>query len=136
MERNDETRNERKICPRCTSMTERMQRLYDISIELKQIIKNINRANRDEMVPKVNELINKREALIKQVKEPYTDDEKMLGQKLILLNEEIQSSMNNMLKEIKKDILQLKQNKSSNLSYINPYSKTEMTDGIYLDSKK
>lgn len=117
-------------------MTERMQRLYDISIELKQILNNINRSNRDEMLPKVNDLINKRETFIKQVKEPYSDDEKRMGQKIIQLNEEIQSLMDYMLEDIKKDILQLKQNKSSNMSYINPYSKTDTTDGIYLDSKK
>src|SRR5699024_3869219 len=102
-------------------MTERMQRIYDISLELKQLIKNMNRSNRHDMLPKVNELINKREFLIKQVKEPYTDNEKRLGQKLIKLNEEIQTLMETNFSEVKNDILQLKQNKSSNMSYINPY---------------
>ncbi len=117
-------------------MTGHLLKLYDVSVELKKLSESINRTNRDEALPKVNELINERENLIKDIKGPYTDEEKLIGQKIVKINEEIQKSMEILLTNVKKDIVQLKKNKSSNLSYINPYGETETTDGVYLDSKQ
>jgi len=91
---------------------------------------------RSQRITKINELIDKREKEIKRIKPPYSNEEMRMGKQIIELNEKIKIKMDQLYDRVKLDIVQFKQQKAQNRSYINQYGSLETTDGMYLDQKK
>lgn len=117
-------------------MTNRLQEIYTITTNMLQALNSLDKHNREQIINKVSEQIVAREVLINGIKPPYTEEEEMIGRKVNDLNVTIQERMEALYTQVKDDIIQLKQNKTSNITYINPYNKLKTTDGIYLDSKQ
>ncbi|UJL45338.1 flagellar protein FliT [Virgibacillus sp. NKC19-16] len=115
----------------------RLESLYDITIQLKNVLdQDIIAKNRGSVIEKVNELIEKRGQLMVDLTEPYTEEEKRLGQQLVPLNEGIQASMNQLFNHLKAEMKQVKKQKKSNRTYTNPYESVQAMDGMFMDSKK
>src|SRR5690625_48633 len=117
-------------------MTNRLQNIYDITTNMLKLLNSLDNNNREYIIQEITELIEKRDLMVKEVKPPYSDEELIIGKRVTKLNNTIQAKMDTLFNQVKQDIIQLKQNKSSNLSYINPYGQIKTTDGLYLDSKQ
>src|SRR5699024_10606796 len=106
---------------------------YELSEQLVQVLNNDEALERERLIIEVEAIVSRREKVVFQLQPPYTDEEKVIGKKLLQLEEEIDQKMKVLFKDVRKDILQFKQQKSSNRSYINPYGQMETIDGMYLD---
>lgn len=117
-------------------MMNRLQKLYEETLRLKEILEEpIQSSDRDTLISKVNEIIEKREVLMEEITPPFTNAEKELGKKVVALNEPIQERMQVIFNSLKKDIQQMKKQKRSNMSYTNPYKNVNTMDGMFLDNK-
>jgi len=115
----------------------RVQTLYDLSEELRELLnKEITDKNRAEIIEETNELVEKREEYINALQPPYTNEEKDLGKKLIPLNTDIQEKMQKLYEALKLEMKNVRKQKKSNRSYVNPYASVRYTDGMFMDSKK
>src|SRR5690625_3312857 len=114
----------------------RIQTLYDMTKQLERLLDQpIHNTNREAIIKEVNELIEERGEYMNQLTPPYTHEEKMIGQKIVILNESIQQKMNKLFSELKGEMQQMKKQKKSNQSYTNPYNKVNSMDGMFLDNK-
>lgn len=115
----------------------RLDVLYQITLNLKETLEqDIHAENREAIIVEINELLEQRSAEIKKITPPYSEKEKDMGQRIVLLNDDIEKSMNHIFDELKREMKQIKKQKESNRSYINPYGKMTSTDGMYVDSKQ
>ncbi|GAB3802852.1 flagellar protein FliT [Virgibacillus kimchii] len=115
----------------------RVKTVYELTVELQHVLnQEITDKNRAEIIEKTNVLVEKRAAYINQLHPPYTMEEKELGKKLISLNTEVQTKMQWLHDTLKSELKNVKKQKRSNRTYINPYSSMQNTDGMFMDSKK
>lgn len=113
-----------------------VQALYDITKQLaEQLQKNVAKSERDSYIEQLQNILEKREDLIENVKPPYTTNEKKLGTEIVEMNKEISMQLTKVKKEVQYDILQLKKKKSSNNKYVNPYQSLSI-DGMFYDKRK
>lgn len=116
---------------------DRLKVLFEVTKELEDVLNQpITSKNRESIIEQVNHLIEERGQLMETVKSPFTEEEKLMGEKLVIMNETIQSKMTEVLNLLKVEMKQLKKKKKSNQNYVNPYKDVRLTDGMYLDSKK
>lgn len=115
----------------------RVQAVYEQTKSLLDVLAQLDKEkiNRDQAMEQLTSMIEKREQLISVLTEPYTDEEKVIGRKIMVLNKQLEKEMSTLFEHIKVDMKKLKQNKDLNYSYINPYGKPKTTDGMYVDSK-
>lgn len=90
---------------------------------------------RDEMVAKVNQLLDVRDQLQKVMQAPFTDEEKELGKELMELESVLQKKLEAFTKKIRQEISVSQSKKSHVKSYVNPYQSV-MQDGTYYDTKQ
>lgn len=109
-----------------------IKEIFDTTIEL---INSLQEKDRDQKVGKVQELLDNRERLLPTLKPPYSDEEMLLGQKLIELNKQLSVLLANEKADIQKDLIELKNKKTSNVKYENPYD-SYTTDGVFYDKRK
>ncbi|ASN04732.1 flagellar protein FliT [Virgibacillus necropolis] len=115
----------------------RLKALVKITKELEEVLNQpIITKNRESVIEQINLLIEKRGKLMDSVKPPFTEEEKVMGKKLIILNESIQLKMTEVLDVLKVEMKQLKKQKKSNQNYVNPYKDVRTMDGMFMDSKK
>lgn len=115
----------------------KVQKVYDITASIYQLLYEQDKEmEREQLIEKVNELIDQRQKEVDQLAPPYSDAEMKLGQKTIQFDEAINKKMSALFKNIQQDIKEVQQRKVQNKSYINPYGKLKTTDGMYLDSKQ
>lgn len=112
-----------------------IEQVYNVTEQMLNVL-NANNLERAEQIKKVNELIEKREEQLKLVVPPYTNEEIKIGKQIVNLNEQIKTKMHELYDRIKDDIVQFKQQKVQNRTYMNQYGSLETTDGMYLDQKK
>ena len=91
---------------------------------------------RDELITFITEKIAEREPLVEQIKGPYTDEEKQLGQTAVKLEQQLQTKMRKLNNEIKADMRIAKKQQRTHSQYANPYNQLANADGMYLDSRK
>ncbi|MFZ3576912.1 flagellar protein FliT [Virgibacillus sp. DJP39] len=114
-----------------------LEELYEITIELENVLKQtVSSKNRESVIEKINFLIEKRGSLMNSIKPPFTEDEKLMGRKLVNMNEVIQTEMTEVLSNLKTEMKQIKKQKKSNQNYVNPYKNVKTMDGMFMDSKK
>lgn len=114
-----------------------LEALVKITEELNDVLHQpIHSKNRESTIEQINHLIEKRGSLMDDIKPPFTKEEKLLGKKLVVMNETIQIKMNEVLSLLKIEMKQLKTQKKSNLNYVNPYKDVRTMDGMFMDSKK
>ncbi|TMN21350.1 flagellar protein FliT [Lentibacillus cibarius] len=115
----------------------RLQNLWDTTNLLHDVLTEaMETKNREKNIERINELVEYRGELLQQVVPPFTDDEKRLGKQLILLNEQVQEKMDTLFTTLKQEMKQMKKQKKSNRTYIDPYEHVKTIDGMFLDSKK
>lgn len=125
------------ICPGRSCIMSRLERLYELTLNLQEtLISKGELDHREEVILKVTELIDQREDEMTQLTPPYTEAEKEVGQKIVQLNKEIEKKMDDLFSTLKKEMTQFTKQKKTNHSYINPYGNMSSTDGMYVDSKQ
>lgn len=114
-----------------------LQNIYDITIELETVLnEKVHAKDRDSVIEKVNNLVEQRGDLLNNTSPPFTESEKELGKELVNLNEKIQVKMNVLFDDLKTEMKQVKKQKKSNRTYMDPYENVKSVDGMYMDSKK
>lgn len=112
-----------------------VDKLIDITESLLSISASTNPKERDEQIQKIESLLNEREQLMKALQPPFSKEEKEKGQKLLELNQKLQSQLESLKMQIKKDIIGIKTTKNSAKNYINPYQHSTI-DGMFYDKRK
>ncbi|WP_284139273.1 MULTISPECIES: flagellar protein FliT [unclassified Virgibacillus] len=114
-----------------------VKQVYDVTLELKQVLdQHITAKNRPAVIEEVNALIEKRGMMMEMIQHPFSDEDQRIGQELIQLNNLIQQQMQILFDALKSEMKQVKKQKKSNHSYINPYSSVQSFDGMFMDKKK
>ncbi len=117
-------------------MMDCLEKVFEITIELKELLeRHITSQNREEIINKLNQLIEARGKWMEQLQPPYTAAEKELGEKIYSLNIEIQNKMQQLFTDLKLEMRQVQKQKKTNQSYTNPYRNVHVSDGTFMDSK-
>lgn len=111
-----------------------VKEFYEATIELIRILQK-PQTERDEKILKVEELLDKREHLMKSIVPPYTPKESEIGKQIVQLNARLDQLLKTEKISIQKDIKGLQTKKESNTKYVNPYQNLS-TDGMFYDKKK
>jgi len=115
----------------------RLDPVYDVTNKIAEILnQNITAKNRESVIEEVTKLIEKRGRMMEELTPPFQEQEKLMGKKIVELNQEIERKMETLFESLKHDIRKVNKQKESNRSYINPYGNIKSTDGMYLDSKQ
>ncbi|PPA70237.1 hypothetical protein [Jeotgalibacillus proteolyticus] len=88
----------------------------------------------DEWVAQMNELFNRREAILPAIKEPFTDEEKEMGKQIITLNTQIEKALHKNRNEVQSEMGHLRSKKTNMKRYINPYDQVDR-DGTFYDKR-
>ncbi|KZO00201.1 flagellar protein FliT [Pseudobacillus badius] len=107
----------------CFEMTEKLYQLVNRQPE-----------DRDQTVAAIETLLEMREKLLTDVKGPYTEEEKQLGQEIIKRNAVINLKLRSLKEAIQKDMTSLTKKKDSVDKYVNPYASMQV-DGVFYDKK-
>ncbi|SFM23172.1 flagellar protein FliT [Gracilibacillus orientalis] len=91
---------------------------------------------RERAIEKINQLLEEREPLTKEIKPPFSSEEQVLGNKVLELDQQLDQQLKKVFQHIKKDMRNAKKQPRSNHSYLNPYKNVASYDGRFLDSKK
>ncbi len=101
---------------------------------LEEMSKPSSKNDRDSLILKINEFLAKREILLKDMKGPYTAEEKQLGLQMIEDEQKIHALLYSLKSEIQQDFSSAKNIKKNAPKYINPYSNM-FTEGAYYDKR-
>lgn len=113
-----------------------LQHLYKITKQMSHLFRQkITSENRDQMMMEMNQLLDEREKVFKQLQPPYTASDRKMGQKILRLNEEVEKKMQKVFHELRNELQIVKKHKKSNQSYLNPFKDTQNVDGVLLDRK-
>jgi flagellar protein FliT len=109
--------------------------LYNLTRDfLEEIRKSYQKNERDSLILKINKFLAKREILLKEMKGPYTPEEKLLGNQLIEFDQKLQDIFRSIKLEIQQDFLAAKNKKKHTPKYINPYTNV-FNEGAYYDKR-
>lgn len=115
----------------------RLDTLYDVTIKLRELLDQpVKETNREEIIAGVQLLLNERELVIKDIVKPYTEEEMIIGKKIIPIDQEIQKKTEQLFTQLKTEIRNVKKQKVSNQKYADPYQSLANYDGAFLDKKK
>ncbi|WP_181917265.1 flagellar protein FliT [Virgibacillus dokdonensis] len=118
-------------------MMNRLTSLYDTTQHLHDLLQQeIEPKERESIISKVNDLIEKRGEQMNALKPPFSEEEKATAKKIMQLNKLIEHGMLLLFDDLKVELRQMKKQKQSNRKYIHPYETIQARDGIYLDRKK
>ncbi|MBS4174145.1 flagellar protein FliT [Bacillus sp. FJAT-49736] len=107
---------------------------YVLTEELITVLKKVTSDSRDKTIESMQELLAKREQLLPLIKPPFSEQEALVGKKLIVQQQELDRLLLNIKQDIQKDMNGLTKKKSSMKRYINPYENMQ-TDGFFLDKR-
>lgn len=102
---------------------------------LLMITENVTEDQRDEVIMKINQLLDVREALQPKIKAPFTKEEETYGQALMQLEADLQKQLAVFMKGIRQDISVTQSKKTHMKNYVNPYGNMA-PDGAYYDTKQ
>ncbi|MFT8321002.1 MAG: flagellar protein FliT [Bacillus sp. (in: firmicutes)] len=111
---------------------EAIKQCYTITASLIRVLKEDT--DKEEFIPKVEELLNQRQACLTLLSPPQTGREKQLGKALLQQDEELLQLMNEEKNNIQQELKKLKIKKASNQKYVNPYQSLQ-TDGVFYDRR-
>lgn len=115
----------------------RMDSLYKTTKDMLEVLTE-NYTTVDErttVISKINNLLEKRSVILKEITPPYSEKEESIGKEIIKMDRTIREKMDHIYKLIQTDLRKLKQKKDTNKTYINPYKDMKTVDGMYLDNK-
>lgn len=115
----------------------RLEKLYEVTMELKDLLDQpISSKNREDIIKQITVLIDQRGEQMEKISPPFSTEENEYGKKIIVLNQHIQSKMNQLFAELKQEMKNVKKQKKSKQTYSNPYKDVQLMDGMFLDSKQ
>lgn len=109
-----------------------VERLYALTAGL--IDRLEQGSGRDDKIGWVEAALEEREQLMQEMQPPYSEDEMILGKKLLSLNIRLSQLLQKEKALIQKDINGLSIKKESNNKYVNPYQSLA-TDGMFYDKR-
>lgn len=111
-----------------------LKELVSVTDELNRLLDQMTASNRLELLEKIDEVLNKRQALFDQLDFSSIKNEPVIKQ---LLSDEqlIKSKMQQIFHNIKNDLRMINKKRASGESYINPYQSLQV-DGVFFDQKK
>jgi flagellar protein FliT len=114
-----------------------VNQIYTVTSTLHDLItdETFRHDNRDEVIEKIEQLLSKRQELLPHLEGPFSEEEKVLGRRIVELNKVIDEKLPLFKAEIQKDMNKVKKQKSSNEIYTNPYKNVSF-DGMFFDKKK
>ncbi|WHX40214.1 flagellar protein FliT [Mesobacillus sp. AQ2] len=111
-----------------------IKQFYKLTTELIQFLEK-SEEERDEKITHVEDLLNQREYIMKDINPPYTTEETELGKEIVKLNTKLARLLQDEKASVQKDIKDLQIKKNSNTRYVNPYQSLS-TDGMFYDKRK
>lgn len=112
-----------------------VQKCFSLTEKLITSVQKVNEQNREESITMIEELLDEREQLLRMIKPPFSKEEQIIGEKIVLMNDTLQNLLNIQKQNIQKDINSLSKKKTSMNKYINPYQNMQ-TDGYFYDKRK
>lgn len=117
-----------------------MQTLNELNLvtdELAQLLKQpISAKNRDQVLTEVNQVLDQRDLLLKNIKPPFSEQASKLGTSIMKKDKEIQLKLDYLFLELKGELRDVKKQKTSTEKYLDPYRHVATNDGSYWDKKK
>ncbi|MGE8206915.1 flagellar protein FliT [Heyndrickxia sp. NPDC080065] len=112
-----------------------IQECFKLTEEMIEVLQATNEEERDVTIEKVENFLERREKLLEYIKPPFSEEEQLLGDRLVLLGKQLDVLLMNLKQEIQKDMNGLNQKKKSLNQYANPYSNLQ-NDGYFYDKRK
>jgi flagellar protein FliT len=114
-----------------------VQNCFELTKELLGILTTLNSSeeDRDRTIERIDNFINRRERLLKDIQPPFSEEEKKLGQQIVKMNKVIDHRLSVLREEIKRDMNGINKKKTNVKKYANPYESLQQ-DGVYYDKKK
>jgi len=113
-----------------------MEECLSVTEKLIQAAQSSGDALRDSSIGEIEKLLGKREALLAQIRPPFSESEQALGEKLLEQDRQLTEALKEFQFEIKKDMTELEHKKTSAAKYVNPYAATRQHDGAFYDKRK
>ncbi|MED1904773.1 hypothetical protein [Cytobacillus firmus] len=110
-----------------------VQNLHQQTSELYSLLKS-KQEDRDDLIKRINALLEERQQTIRLFQPPFTKEEKRLAEEILIYDKKINARLSDVMGEIKRDIVALKVKKQKHLKYENPYNLSPQ-DGMFLDKK-
>ena len=111
----------------------KVRELYEVTLRLINVLEG--QLDREDKIIMIEDTLELREDMLKNVKTPYTEEEQLLGTQLIELNNKLEILLAAEKLLIQKDIRDLIERKKNSQKYANPYQSLS-TDGMFYDGKK
>src|SRR4051812_13013054 len=88
-------KNETKtICTRCSGLMNRLEPIYNLTLELNKLLDEpITAKSREVVITDLNRLLIKRGVEMENLNAPFSTEEQNLGEKLVPINEAVQRKM-------------------------------------------
>jgi flagellar protein FliT len=110
--------------------------LFTVTKELHELLHQpISKEQRDETIEAIHRLLDERDSLIEKLQPPYSEEEQELGMKMVSLNEAIHVKLKHLKQQIQQDLMVIKQKKTANQNYMNPYQPLSI-DGMFYDKRR
>ncbi|MCS1393872.1 flagellar protein FliT [Lysinibacillus boronitolerans] len=93
--------------------------------------------DRDEYIDTINNMLDKRGAIIEELKNDgfRFDEQNRIHRTLLELDNGIKKRLADVMDAVKQDMANLQKTKKSEQQYFNPYSNVRVMDGMYYDKK-
>jgi flagellar protein FliT len=111
-----------------------IQRCYDLTTELLQVVGSIDEEGRDNAITKIEELLGKRQAILEQLKPPFSNEENELGKGIVKMNRVLDTKLILISNKVQRDMNGLNKKKASAKKYTNPYESVNF-DGMFYDKR-
>lgn len=98
-------------------------------------VKEKDEDKRDDVIGRVEQLLDVREQLQKDIQAPFTKEEEQFGKEIVRLERQMQTQLAQFFKGIQQAISVTQSKKTNMQSYINPYRNLQQ-DGAYYDTKQ
>jgi len=112
-----------------------LKEYYELTAEVIKLFEDEQNDDRDSKISKLQDKLQKREDLMKEISPPFSDGEQILGKQILKLNDRLLQLLNKEKVTIQQDITNVKKRKKVHTGYINPYGSLQ-TDGYFYDKKK
>ncbi|HZG59694.1 MAG TPA: flagellar protein FliT [Anoxybacillus sp.] len=110
--------------------------LFSVTKELCELLEQpARKEKRDETIEAIQRLLSQRDVLIQQLQPPYSEEEQELGMQMVSLNQSIAENLQQLKLQIQQDLKIIKQKKTANQNYRNPYQPLSI-DGMFYDKKR
>lgn len=111
--------------------------LFQMTKELRDVVcAPVPAEKREETITAIERLLEQREELLRELRPPFSEEEKRLGRQIVLWNQEIEQQLRELKQQIQRDLTMMRQKKIANNHYINPYEQPLAMDGMFYDKKR